>query len=369
MNSFGQQLISFYSCQVYDPTINASIPTTTYATVGWGSHTGAGLSSLLAGSSSSVNLGIYSNDPQNVIFSCPTGNCTYSGTYVTAGWCSSCEDVTDQLKASAVNGSWAGSNYTLLSTGLTASSAYMQNFKVGVDMGSDLWGVRIQAIVGTEPNLTQTPWGIRGYRAADCTFAACAQVPTGNISQGEVSESIVETSTLAASEDIESEGDTYTIYVPCLNNSERQTVIDQGWQLEDGNTTTWLPSYNLADNSDTTSTIRQQCIYYSNTTDPLSLQVYLSSLFEGSISTQDGIQGSNVLTAIFNNYNVTSATINDTMSRVAQSLSAWGRTNAAENLQTLVSGKTYRNETCVAVGWWWLAYPIVLSVATRLFLV
>lgn len=381
LDPLGQQLISFYSCQVYDASINSSLPTTTYATVGLDSHIGAGLSSLAVGSQSSINIGIYSNNLQNVTFSCPTGNCTYPDNYATAGWCSSCQDVTDQLHIVRPDNSTAntGYNYTLPSTNLTVSNFYGESFKIGVDMGdSDAWGVRVQTIMAMgEANVSDTPWGVRGYGAAECSFAACATSLRGNVALGALAEDVAESSVFVSSDYGAGGGWTSTLYVPCLNDSERRTVTSRGYPLDGGNATTFLP-YNLSDwavraynprvDNATATTIRPQCIYQSYYVDVSSLSEYLSSLFEGSLSGFYGVQGSSVLSTIFDDSNVTFASVDATMARVAQALSVWGRENADNTTQALVGGTAYRSTTCVAVGWWWLVYPVVLAAATILFL-
>lgn len=378
LDPFGQQLLSFYSCQIYDPSIKASLPTTSYATVGLGEHYGAGLESLKVSSQSSTNMGIFSNTLQNVTFSCATGNCTYPTNYTTAGWCSSCEDVTGQLQiVKGANFTNAGNNYTLPSTNLTVAVSQGESFRVGVDIDADsnAYGVRLQAIMAMgEVNTSNTPWGIRGYGAAECYLAACAKSLMGSVVLGQLSENVTDSSIFQ----IAGSGYTSTIYVPCLNDSERETVESMGYQL-DGNSTTWLSAYNLSNwadlaynpsiNNATMTTIRPECFYQSFNDDILSLEDYLAGLFEGSLEGFYGIVGSSVLSVLFDEYNITFTSFDATMSRMAQSLSAWGRDNAANTSQTLISGKAYRSDTCVAVGWWWLLYPIVLSVATIVFLV
>lgn len=377
---FGQQLVSFYSCQIFDAAVNSTLPTTTYATAGLGAHVGAGTSSLQIGAQSSINIGIYSNDVANVSVSCPTGNCTYPLHYVTAGWCSSCEDVTDQLQIrKGSNSSNAGNNYTLPSTNLTVSNWYGESFRIGVDTTDtdDFWGLRLQAIMAMNgENVSTTPWGEQGYGAAECIFAACAKKLSGDVALGSLNENVLDTTMLLSSNFSNQGGWTSALYVPCLNDAERQTVIDMGFSL-DGNST-WVNPYNLSAeateaynptvNNASQTTIRPECFVQSFTTDLNSLTSYLAELFDGFVTGFYGVQGPSVLSTVFNDYKVTFSSIDDTMSRIAQSLTVWDRENAA-NLTNLVSGNTFRSDTCVAIGWWWLTYPVALAAATIIFLV
>ncbi len=45
-----------------------------------------------------INLGVL--DPEEIVVpvTCPTGNCTFGGSYKSVGYCSRCNDTSSQLK-------------------------------------------------------------------------------------------------------------------------------------------------------------------------------------------------------------------------------------------------------------------------------
>jgi hypothetical protein len=50
-----------------------------------------------------IDQGLFNGQTVQTPFVCPTGNCTFVGTYNSVGWCASCKDVTDQLSISNVS--------------------------------------------------------------------------------------------------------------------------------------------------------------------------------------------------------------------------------------------------------------------------
>lgn len=382
LDPFGQQLLHFYSCQVYDSSVNSSIPTTSYATAGLSSHIDASYDDLTVGSQSAINMGIYSNESQTVAFSCPTGNCTYPANYLTAGWCSLCEDVSDQLQATpANNNSNSLKNYTLPSTNFTLAHIDGEDFRISVQYDPYFWGFQVQAILALDAAITDTPWAKQGYGAAQCNFAACVKSVSGNVAVGQLNEDVVDSAlfvgTFYDTDPNRDGGYTSIVYVPCLDDAERREVTSLGYNLDVNST--WLNPFNLTGlavaaynpsiNNRTMTTIRPECIYQSYDIDITSLDLYLGSLFEGSLNGTYGAYASSILSTIFDSASVTFTSFEATWARIAQSLETWGRENADQYSKGSVRGAAYRSDTCVAIGWWWLVYPIILAAATIVFLV
>ncbi|KAK8872876.1 hypothetical protein PGQ11_003390 [Apiospora arundinis] len=75
------------------------------------------------GFASALYRGLHSNDPRDVVsVTCSTGNCTWPFIFTSLSVCSSCNDVSDQLKASRYNGTDLG---TISQQGTTSGGEYL----------------------------------------------------------------------------------------------------------------------------------------------------------------------------------------------------------------------------------------------------
>ncbi|KAI1457061.1 hypothetical protein F4805DRAFT_205981 [Annulohypoxylon moriforme] len=363
---FIQQIIQFYSCNVPDTTLTASIPKSNFASAGLGMHIGADLNALQASVQNSMNSAVYESELKQTTFNCPTGNCTFDTVYHSAGWCSHCDDISDQLKIHKTTGQI---NFTLPSTNLTATAG-ISTFVMGPATGG------VQAILGWSVNGTDddmlsntTAWGRRGYGAAQCTIDPCTKSYTSSVQGGILTETILSTASNWST------GATYfnSIDVSCLNTTEIQALHNAGYKF-DPKKTAWLPynlstaasdAYNPSVLNATNTTIRPECIYQTFEGETYSLDNYLDSMFKGEVSyAPEALGGSTLLLSIFAEGNVTFSTIDDTFNRVAQALSIYTRGGGVN-----ITGQVLRTETCVHARWGWLAYPLSLVVGTMIFLV
>ncbi|KAI1384856.1 uncharacterized protein F4822DRAFT_446033 [Hypoxylon trugodes] len=357
---FTQQILRFYSCSVLDTSRNASIPTTHFASAGLSFHVGAGLNAIKPAVQAQLSSGIYDTNPKQVSFNCPTGNCTFDGLYHSAGWCSHCDDVSNQLEIYPSDIS--SMNYTLPSTNLTAVPGIYTFVMAGESP--------IQAILGFGQNLSNTPWGVRGYGAAECTISPCVRSYTSTVEGGNFTETLVSTSQTW------SDGLYWlsSIDVPCLTTTEKQALHTAGYQF-DSEKTQWL-AYNLSVYAEdafnptilneTNTTIRPECIYQTDHGHSESLNFFLNSMFTGTVAfAVEVIGGPPILQAIFQEGNVTFSTIDDAFSRLAQALTVWTREDSGQN----VTGQIFQSETCVGARWAWLAYPLAMVLGMMVFLI
>lgn len=361
--SHRQQIIQFYSCDVPYPALDASTPKTNFASAGTSMHVGAGLNAILSSVQDAMNRAVYESEPEQVPFSCPTGNCTFDGVYHSAGWCSRCEDISNEIEFFSNNSEL---NFTLPSSKLTATAG-IRTFVMG------LANTSIQTILGFSENGTQegpsgTPWRNRGYGAAQCAIDPCVSSYTSTVRGGILTETLLSTSKI---------GDTgeywlNSIDVSCLKNDEIRALHDAGYEF-DPLKTAWL-SYNLsAEASDafnpsvlnpTNTTIRPECIYQTFRGEMYSLNVYLGSMFTGEVAyAVEVLDGPTILQSMFQEGNVTYSTINSTFDRVAQALTIYTREEGSN-----ITGQVYRTETCIGVRWGWLAYPLSLMLGTVILL-
>lgn len=99
LDPFTQQLVRHYDCkQVRPGGDRATLPRgTVYTEVA--AHTGAGQWPPVTAVLGFIDQGIYNSaEVGKTPFACPTGNCTFEQPFSTLGYCSTCEDMSDQLR-------------------------------------------------------------------------------------------------------------------------------------------------------------------------------------------------------------------------------------------------------------------------------
>lgn len=382
-----QQVLDFYPCLFNDTNSIATVPTSNYARVGLGTHTGVFTASLKMGSQSALNAGIFESVPRDVSPFCPTGNCTFPVEYASAGWCSRCTDISEHVQVlnhtytfQQFNITETGSqfNYTLPSSNITATIG--QNF---VLEQPDSW-LKFQAIMANyifySDNHIDTDWTRRGYGAAECTFYPCVRRHSAKVRFGVFSESVV--TPPAEMLFSQTSGTKYAsvIDIHCLNELEKSSLQQGGYDL--GDDETWL-NYNLhvnaqdAYNPDSTfintslTNIRPECIYQTSRIHSTSLGNFLMTLLPGRVSANAGfgISGtSSAIETIFNESNISFDSIDDVFSRIAQSITAWNRQDNDSSEGKVATGSVLRAETCVRAQWLWLIYPAAMALGTIVFL-
>ncbi|KAI1086810.1 hypothetical protein F5B19DRAFT_110021 [Rostrohypoxylon terebratum] len=349
---FTQQIVQFYNCNMVDTTLNASVPTTHIAYSG---HSGA-TQSIVASAQAVINSGVYSSELKQPSFVCSTGNCTFE-VYHSIGWCSHCEDISDQLEIQYADSGLL--TFTLPSSNLSATEK-LETFVMGAG------GYGMQAILGWTANgtsrpLSQSPWGKRGFGAAECYIGPCVRDYRGIVQGGRLSENFTSMS-WNPSDDIENGQEVDYVNVPCLNASETQSLHDAGYNL-DPQTTAWFRWTGLNLTRDVY--LRPDCVYQSYGPQLFTLREYLTDMFTGKLEYAVGdITGPPILQTIYQEGNVTYSTINDMYNRIAQGLTAWAREQGSN-----VTGQVWRSDTCVYAHWQWVAYPTSLIVGTVVFLV
>lgn len=333
-----------------ETTLNASIPKTNFAYSG---HDGS-ITTIEPSAQAVINSGVYDSALKQTSFSCSTGNCTFD-IYNSMGWCSQCEDVSDQIEFQYSNS--GAISFVLPSSNLSATAG-SETFVMGSS------GYTIQAILGWTTNgtadpLSDTEWGKRGFGAAECSINPCIRQYRSAVQGGRLSENF--TSLAWNSSDYEVDYEVDYIDVSCLNSSETQELKNSGFNFNT-QTTPWLRlnGWNV-----THVDIRAECVYQAVGPQVSSLYTYLDTMFSGTlIYSPVIISGSTVLQTVFRGGNVTYSTIDDMFNRIAQGLTVWGREHG-EN----VTGQVWRSDTCVDAEWKWVAYPVCLVFGTIVFLV
>lgn len=97
MDPFTQQLIRFYDCKIVSTTTSATLPRAMlYSEVG--QHLQPGSWPPATPVLGVIDQGLYNPSTIKTPFICVTGNCTFDDIYSTLGFCSTCEDMTSQLR-------------------------------------------------------------------------------------------------------------------------------------------------------------------------------------------------------------------------------------------------------------------------------
>jgi hypothetical protein len=198
----------------------------------------------------SINDGLFASQKPDPTFNCSTGNCIFAEKYTSAAYCSSCTDVTDQLRFTQYEVFDDFSNQSVscknvsLPRGDTGSVTLTRGNACGsVEMVLQSFGYsedEVDIIRGNESDENEI---IKGYR---CRFYPCIKTFRANVTTSRLVEEVVE----ETSKDVFSIGSpSYselvysTADLDCLDSpDQRQMLKKLGYQFND--TTRWLP-YNI----------------------------------------------------------------------------------------------------------------------------
>lgn len=408
IDPLAQEIIRYIDCNVTSSTMEATIPRTS----NWGelqSHVSGELYTIAPAMRNSVSAGVFS--PGNTVaFTCPTGNCTFSSPYHTVGYCSSCSDISHQVKftnevnktvSSYANGpSWQ--NITSLPSGLSITTSTNEDnrtaFATSVSSATGLiqllvapdpWGNNLYgndepdfggdnstAICANDPRLKGT-WYCNEYGAASCTLYPCVRTYEAVVSNGRLTETLVSTS------------NTWTTYlddyvgfalamidVECLSNGQQTSLAEVGFTFD--GSTDWLPGnldegYMNGPNETIlyNSILDRGCLYQFGIAVNFSVQSFLGSVFSGSVweDLYGNIYGDLIQQMIYNMGNVSFESVNSTFANISEAMTQHMRQNGMVNFSAPAVGQVHHSATCVQVRWWWLALPAIMVCLTLVFFV
>ena len=381
MDPFTQQLIRYYPCQINLPNPSASIPRTTMYTGGGGVsyHIGAGRQSLPYQMQGAIANGIYSPGSTQVPYNCSTGNCTFPDRYASVGYCSQCEDVSDQVHANeSVN-----HHQFSIPSGLTAESG-LSTFVMSTSYAGNYLIPGRPAIVEMVfgyPGLMSpcyTDWSCRGYGAARCTLGACVREYQASIEETHLTETLVDSTAPMAGWGVQG---SYLMMnmvdLTCVDSNVKATLRSQGYNFTDA--TRWL-GYNVSIATNETQNCAQlaedhvpapvhsDCLYRMDMTHGGAMNQFFSDFFTGNVTLGLKAQGgTNQLQAIFQQGNISFASVNQTFQNVSTAITNFMRQNGNPKVSTQITGFLSTENTCVRVRWWWLAFPVALATLTLCF--
>lgn len=209
VDPFVQQIAHYYTCAQVAHSYEAFIPRVNSYQDNEAVRQGAGIQTLGAGTQAAISAGSFSASAFNLPFICPTGNCTFQTPYLSVGYCSSCSDISTELRtvnytylsnnSAGINVPEWQLNYTLPSgLYLVADGATLAVGGYYNNSDSPLAPIAIVEVMYEAPqlsgairNCTQddpcTPddtWVRGGYGAARCEIGACVKEYAATVQSG-----------------------------------------------------------------------------------------------------------------------------------------------------------------------------------------
>jgi len=407
VDPFAQQVVYFEPCKTNATAGTASIPKSNLylgaaGLPGGPLHVGAGISTVAIGMQAAINNGVF--DPENiqVKYNCNTGNCTFPESYSSLGFCSTCRDVSSDLKLTPFDKSSGRVNYTLPS-GFSITS-YMSVFAININgsVSSGVPGTNVQAIFAY--NNTNTyglqgtvcfegdEWGCRGYGAAECDILPCVRSYDANIENGYLQENVLPNSEFSK---FNTSNDVLflwtTVDTSCLSSSEKTHLQNTGYRFD--NDTRWSAyatnitsdaffyqhyTMNLSDTAIinqyyTNQSLNPSCFNMIDYITLNSLDAYFDSIFSAVLPYDSygygTAEGSSYLKQIYNVGNVSFASFDSTFNNLTMSMTNFVRQSSFQLFGSNTTGQVIKQVTCVRVRWRWLTFPAILVALTLLFFV
>ena len=102
LDPFAQQIVRYTPCSQASTTSKALIlKTNFYENSGY--HVGAGLDTVDLGFQAALTVGLFSPTSSALRFSCASGNCSFPQVYRSLGYCSTCKDISSEIKIAEVS--------------------------------------------------------------------------------------------------------------------------------------------------------------------------------------------------------------------------------------------------------------------------
>lgn len=316
-----QALIHYYSCPVQVPGVSATIPRR-YTFSETGLHAGAGYSSLTYEFESAINAGLFNPVSVPIASACPTGNCTFEHPYHSIAYCSTCTDISSQLKwecnlrYNQSNSDLAGNSSLALQTSycnvtlpgrLFALSGFQNN---GTTLTQHLtlkrsswWPGSFDLIAANVSSASKrcttaaenSTWTCTGSGAATCRLYPCVRTYKAEITAGTLTEHQLSSSEAFALD--QSQMATTTVDIGCLSPSERKSLTDLGYTINE--TTKWVgyrgPGVfgNATDETQLNmklpnATVPERCLYRVYEISSNSVGYFMTSYFNGSVTNLPG---------------------------------------------------------------------------------
>ena len=360
---------------------------------------------------SAIGSAFYGPTSKTAPKGCPTGNCTFPS-YSTVGICNRCFDVTESLTQecpanilfNATNAkSYSNRNRTTVCNYTLPSGLQYAQYKSNPARGlmkflaGSVSALLINGTIAGPATIRlihlssqirgAEEWAAEDFRpfvkASECELYPCIREYVGNVTNSELLErqSVSTPLVLHSDRNMMSSMSYLTTDVGCLNGTERNTLLDQGYKLDamTSNNGTGYMSLNSSDLGGDMHNIRSECLYDAET----SIMLPVLNFFQGMNSQKRGkpelpkagetnytfLLGFPSLRPFYLYGNDTFQTMNDTMNRIVDSMTTYMRESSTADSNPPVYGQATRLHTCAKVVCTWLALPVVLASFTIYFLI
>ena len=431
VDPFAQQLIVYYSCNV--PSTKgavASIPRTSY----YNESTNSGVSdpnsnSLFQVQKNAIVNGFFNPGTIQVPADCKTGNCTYSSTYTTVGFCSDCVDVTKELSSFWTTLLYDPGTGAPTSTGRRAFNTTLPSglntFIYDTNEALDLYfnirtqGATTEMLLGKNPDQhwyvdryascesnpegccaehwEQNTWGCRGEGAARCTITPCVKTLQGSVESGVLKETVVATYTDWFVGSPYAYGWQYDQYVmadlSCVTDETRGNLKTLGFEVSasrfmpynillgdgDGRLMELAPDLDKPSNATLSeaqmSLIPKECIYQMDGFLIYSVGNFLEDYLTTQVTTSSGanaLLGNAQALSLLNNTYISIDSVREAFAGIAHALSVRARqwnSDGSGTYNVPAKGILIVTETCIKVHWPWLIYPASIVLLTLCFVI
>jgi hypothetical protein len=312
-------------------------------------------------------------------FSCPTGRCTSDDSFGSLGWCSSCEDVSDELVYSErVDKSQSPAQWTevTLPSGASANSrhgnqtartltAQGRNTSTGA---TEFVYLKVSTNSTTYSNGSDGihTWRDRGYGAARCESHMCAREYNATVTNNTLEE--LELSNIRMEPAVD--GSFTVVRLGCLTDEQRIKLAAQGYNISGG--TRWLKynsslvdAYGTAVAQPSDGPVPTQCMYEIHWPVWSATAQTMYTLFAGQVDPEPAagthVNPDDLMTKIFNNGDVEFETIATSYRSATTALEYYIRQNGDDNTSAPAIGFVYSSSTCLRVQWPWITVPAALT--------
>ncbi|KAL7937139.1 hypothetical protein V8C35DRAFT_294829 [Trichoderma chlorosporum] len=386
VDPFGQALIRLDSCMVPDPSVASTINAVHLSDlVGYHGNSGS-IKDVVYDAQDLITMGIANKDLIPTIgFDCPTGNCSYPVPYHSAGYCSRCKDSSEELTVNltkSFNVTWEAANITVLAyesgevLGITTNTSAQEVDNLGT------FQILAGELSKCVDNAT-TPWRCRGYGAATCEIYACVLSYKGNITNGALTETIVNTSEVWA---VQNTPYTLKIYgsidASCLNASEVASLKQAGYNFSQD--TPWL-GYSIPPMLDTYNTtiagaiVRPECLYVIDDVLKYSIPSFFDTFIGNpsvtalELGTGGAINGDMKWLNLWDYGAMDYSDVQRSFDGLAEAMTYYGRTYPSTRIDGMgedgfVNGTSYRLTSCIEIQWAWATYLAVVLLGAIMFL-
>lgn len=411
IDPFIQQLVQYEDCStVIDAT--ASIPRTNYFE-SIGVHMGAFEETIDPGIQNAISAGLFGS-AETISAECLTGNCTFPQQYASLGFCSGCQDISDQIHVtvtgfnnisdqndlnttlpSGLSTAWEGeqfgadgsiaNNNALFAGAISDANGTMEFLrgatwfsKHGLDPTTN---TTIDGCDSSQKN--QTSWRCSVANAVSCSFKPCVRVYNASVTEGQLLETMVSSSSLSQTWGQDGAYISSVVDTQCTSSQQNASLAKLGYKL----TSRWLaynstfPSSDELDaataKNDTdapfpTSLFTRQCVY---TISPMLVnslwEEYLSGFFTGNLTTAltesntiGDLTGPQALQTLYNNSYTDFQFIESAIQKMSESITNYMRRNGQVSQSVPATGYVLHSATCLHVSWPWITLPLSIAIAT-----